>query len=60
MAPAWANASSWITPGSTGFPGKCPARNASSPVTLKCCDNTAPDVEFVDRVDEQEGRAVRQ
>src|SRR5205823_1159298 len=42
MAPAWASASSWITPGRTGLPGKWPARNASSPVTRYRADTDSP------------------
>ena len=33
IAPAWASASTMITPGMIGRPGKCPGKNHSSPVT---------------------------
>src|SRR6187399_3775665 len=40
MAPTWASASTISTPGRVGRPGKCPAKNASSPVR---CQRPAAD-----------------
>ena len=58
-APAWASASTMITPGMIGRSGKCPGKNHSSGADLLARDDAAARLELGDLVEEEEGIAVR-
>ncbi len=59
IAPAWASASTMITPGMIGRPGKCPGKNHSSPRDELAGDDAHTRLELEHLVEEEEGIAVR-